>query len=145
MEGGAEAPRPAVDGTERHQENLRGSQRVGLGASSPLKDHVLFQPPEGQRPCGCPTSDTPEKMPQLTHQGNPVGVERSESHLGDELGAGEEQEVEVEEVFELVKQHLRWREKTPEAGGLGARQTGDLANTPSGERNSRGTCTYTLH
>lgn len=49
-------------------------------------------------------------MPQLTHQGNPVGVERSESHLRDELGAGEQQEVEVEEVFELVKQYLQWRE-----------------------------------
>lgn len=85
-----------------------------------MKDHVLF-PPEGQRPCGCPTSDPPEKMPQLTHQGNPVGVERSKSHLGNELGAGKKQEVEVEEVFELVKQHLQWREKTLEAGGLGAR------------------------
>ena len=50
-------------------------------------------------------------MPQLTHQGNPVGVERSESHLRDELGAGEQQEVEVEEVFELVKQHLQWRDR----------------------------------
>lgn len=130
----------AVGRTERHQENLGGSQRVG---PLPLRGHVLFQLPKGQRPFGCPTSDPPERTPQLTHQGNPVGVERAESHLGDELGAGEKQEVEVEEVFELIKQHLQWRQETLEAGGFGVRQTRDLSNTPP-EHNSRGTCTVHL-
>ena len=102
---------------------------MAWGRPLPLRGHVLFQLPEGRRPFGCPTSDPPGRTPQLTHQGNPVGVERAESHLGDELGAGEKQEVKVEEVFELVKQHLQRAEETL-AGALGARQTRDLSNTP---------------
>lgn len=142
-EGGAQAPwRWAEQSVTR---KTSGAPNVSAwGRPLPLRGHVLFQLPEGRRPFGCPTSDPPERTPQLTHQGNPVGVERAESHLGDELGAGEKQEVEVEEVFELVKQHLQWGKETLEAGGLGARQTRDLSNTPP-EHNSRGTCTYTWH
>lgn len=52
-----------------------------------------------------------------THQGDPVGVERAEPHFRDELGAGEKQEVEVEEVFELVKQHLEWTDEQEDTRG----------------------------
>lgn len=56
----------------------------------------------------------------FTHQGNPVGVERTQSHLRHKLGAGEEEEVEVEKVLELVKQHLEGREKRKETVKLEA-------------------------
>jgi hypothetical protein len=41
-----------------------------------------------------------------THQRNPVSIKCTESHFRNKLGAGKEQEVEVEEVLELVEQHL---------------------------------------
>lgn len=43
----------------------------------------------------------------MTYQGNPVCVKCTEPHFNHELRAGQEQEIKVEEVFELVKQHLK--------------------------------------
>lgn len=42
----------------------------------------------------------------MTYQRNPVRVQCTKPHLNHELRAGQEQEIKVEEVLELVKQHL---------------------------------------
>lgn len=82
-----------------------------------------------------------------TYQGDPVRVEGAKSHLRDKLRAGQKQEIEVEEVFELVKQHLergdrregrpsslvRWGRGRSRSGGA----TGE--SIPTQERDAHGT------
>lgn len=77
------------------------TQHVGLRATRPLKSHCAG--PDAQ---GTETRTFRLQTRGTTHQWNPVGIEGAESHLGDELGAGEKQEVEVEEVSELAEEHL---------------------------------------
>lgn len=43
----------------------------------------------------------------MTYQRNPVCVKCTKPHFNDKLWAGQKQEIKVEEVFELVKQHLK--------------------------------------
>lgn len=47
----------------------------------------------------------------MTYQRNPVCVKCTKPHFNHELRAGQEQEIKVEEVFELVKQHLKKKKK----------------------------------
>lgn len=50
---------------------------------------------------------TPQTKTSSTHQWNPVCVESPESELIHKLRAGQQQKVQIEEVLELVKQHLQ--------------------------------------
>jgi len=47
----------------------------------------------------------------MTYQRNPVCVKGTKPHFNDKLRAGQKQEIKVEEVFELVKQHLKTEKK----------------------------------
>lgn len=53
----------------------------------------------------------------MTYQRNPVCVKCTKPHFNHELRAGQEQEIKVEEVFELVKQHLKKKSRKKEEGG----------------------------
>lgn len=54
----------------------------------------------------------------MTYQRNPVCVKCTKPHFNHELRAGQEQEIKVEEVFELVKQHLKKKKsRKKEEGG----------------------------
>lgn len=48
---------------------------------------------------------------QRTHQRDPVGVEVTEAQLLHKLRARQQQEVKVEEVLELIVEHLATQEK----------------------------------
>lgn len=78
------------------------AQYVGSGATCLLKGHCADPDAQGTETKNVLSAD----LRPTTHQRNPVGVQGAQSHLGDKLGTGEKQEVEVEEVSELAEQHL---------------------------------------